>query len=486
MIQRLLILGLCLLVPVAGCTSAQVPTYQAVKTEFAPACPLPSGEKPPEKPVEVSGPLTLRRAIGYALSCNPNRQAALFRIQSSEAMVDQTLAAFLPRITAYGGYSRGDAPSAYLFKLIDQRNLAPFTNFNDPGTFQNFEVGIKGGWNLYRGGRDLLARRMAETGLTISRLDSQSVANALAASVTKTFYNCLAARDMVGIARESVQTVARQLKVMRVRQQAGGALKSDVLSLEVRLAQAREGMVRARNNYRLSLAALANLMGADLDSQFQLSQDQGVDLVVPPDYRQGLEVALALRPELLKARHQVVRARMGLESVRGEYLPTLDAQGSYYLDSDTLHLETDGANWAGGIILNWDLFTGFSTRSGERRARADLAAMLARDRQTTQRVQLEVKSAYLNLQAAQARLAVSRASVARARESLKLVTRQYEGGSAGITRYLDAELALSRARVRYTAARYDTAKARSDIARALGLWASYTREEDRRHVQKRP
>jgi outer membrane protein TolC len=73
---------------------------------------------------------------------------------------------------------------------------------------------------------------------------------------------------------------------------------------------------------------------------------------------------------------------------------------------------------------------------------------------------------------------VTRASVAQAEESLRLVKKQYEGGSATVTRYLDAELDRSRTEIRAITARYDREKARADVGRALGLWAaSATREE---------
>ncbi len=97
--------------------------------------------------------------------------------------------------------------------------------------------------------------------------------------------------------------------------------------------------------------------------------------------------------------------------------------------------------------------------------------MLAVDRKTTRQVQLEVKSAYLNLTEAQARCRVSQASVASAEQSLTLVQRQFDGGAATVTRYLEAELDLTRARQRAAAARYDRVKASADIARSLGLWA---------------
>jgi outer membrane protein len=69
---------------------------------------------------------------------------AVARIQQSEAMLDEAVSAFWPVIDVYGEYLQGNAPSAYLFKTIDQRKLPPNTDFNNPGWFENYEVGIPG------------------------------------------------------------------------------------------------------------------------------------------------------------------------------------------------------------------------------------------------------------------------------------------------------------------------------------------------------
>jgi outer membrane protein TolC len=82
----------------------------------------------------------------------------------------------------------------------------------------------------------------------------------------------------------------------------------------------------------------------------------------------------------------------------------------------------------------------------------------------------------LKLEEAKARLAVTEASAAQAEESLRLVKKQYEGGSATITRYLDTELSLNRARIRSTAAFYDREKTRAAVGRALGYWGKYAGE----------
>ncbi|MFV9644710.1 MAG: TolC family protein [Desulfobacterales bacterium] len=127
--------------------------------------------------------------------------------------------------------------------------------------------------------------------------------------------------------------------------------------------------------------------------------------------------------------------------------------------------------------MNWDIFTGFSTNARVRNARAVLDQMLAADRKATQSIQLDVRTAYLRSSEAKARLAVAEASIAQAEESLSLVRKQYEGGSATITRYLDAELAFNTARVRDRSAFYDWKKAQADIGRALGYCGLCARKE---------
>lgn len=469
----LLIMSLSL----TGCAFNQAPTYDEIKAESVAApVSLAKDQKPKSSqgsaPMDLSGSLNLKQAVRLALERNPDQEAALARIMRAEALVDQAMAPFYPALSAYGGYTRGDAPSAFLFKTIDQRVFESNTNFNSPGTFQNYELGFNVRWNLFKGGRDLLQRRVAETGLGLSRLDRLSVANALVASVAKTFFNSLASAEFVEAARQSVETVASELKVMKVRQKAGGALKSDVLSLRVRLAQAKENLVTAQKNHRLALAALASLLDADLDVGFEPVFKGELTRQLPSKYGNGLKLAFSNRPELMMARKRVISARLGVDMVRAERLPTLDASATYYMAAPTLDFQTDRANWTAGLLANWDIFTGFSTKYGEKAALATLKEMLAADRKATRSVQLDVKTAYLNLEEAGARLVVSRASVAQARESLKLVIRQYQGGSASVTRYLDAELDLTRSRIRAIASRYDHEKAKVDIARSLGLWAA--------------
>ncbi len=469
-----------LLFGAASCKHGDRYAYQEIKRTYETPRDLPGlpreasvqqSAKAPENVVKTAGDLTLQKVIAIALLNNPDMDMAVARIEQSEAMLDEAFSAFWPVIGVYGEYLQGNAPSAYLFKTIDQRKLPPNTDFNNPGWFENYEVGVQGRWNLFNGGRDYLRKRMAETGLAISRLDRKSIQNGLVTSVIHAYYSVLAAERYVNISLGSVKTVKKELGMVTVRYEAGGALKSDVLSLKVALARAEEDLIRAQNNHSLAVSSLANLLGLDPDMDLSVARDRQVPITVPDSYEKALIVAMANRPELQQSRLQVVRSRMDLDAARSEYLPRLDAQMKTYFDDPGFDFEWDRKNWTAGVILNWDLFTGFRRASHVDRARAVLKEMLAADRKATLAVQLQLKTAYMKYTEAKARWRVSRASVAASEESLRLVEKQYEGGSATITRYLEAELSRNRARLRAATAFYDREKTAAAIGRAMGFWA---------------
>jgi outer membrane protein TolC len=471
--------GLCL--ALSGCPSASRYSYEKVRQEYAATLEQLPAEQAPAVAIEapaIDQPLALADAIDIALANNLDEQMAIARIKRAEAELDRAKAPFWPQASFYTEYMQGDAPSAYLFKTIDQRRLPPNVNFNDPGWFENYESGLTASLNLYNGGRDYLTKAQAANRVDISRLDRQVVENALVAAVIHAYYDIRAAQEAVRIADESVATVNEELRVTQVRYEGGSALKSDVLSLDVRLARAREMAVGSRNRQQTATAAFAELLGASPDTNVRLADEKPDPVDYPQAYEAGLIRALKQRPELAKARMRVVQGRIALDKARTGYLPRLDVLARWYVDDPNMSYDLERDNWTAAVLLNWEFFSGFSTSADKSKAAAMLEEMIAADRQAVQKVKLDVKTAYLRLDEAEARLQVAQSSIASATESFKLVKKQYEGGSATITRYLEAEFDRNRALLRASSAFYDRQKASADVARAVGRWGLPITEAD--------
>ncbi len=150
-------------------------------------------------------------------------------------------------------------------------------------------------------------------------------------------------------------------------------------------------------------------------------------------------------------------------------MPTVDAFGSYALDDDKFSYTIDQDSAVVGVRVDWAAFQGFRTTAQIAEANARVRAAREQQRKVELAIETDVTSARLNLDEARQRVAVAGKSAELAEEALNLIRARYESGAATITEYLDAEVALTGARVRNVAARYDQQRSTAELRRALGV-----------------
>lgn len=412
---------------------------------------------------------SVRAAVLEALARNADLEAAAWRLEQSRSDLAAADAAFRPQLGLEVGVLKGDAPSAYLVRTIDARQLGPATDFNRPGGFDNLQAALGLRVTLWDAGRRSLARQQAEAGVTVGDRARQVVVNDLVRAVVHACYQLLAAREYAEATAESSRTVAAELAEAQVRERGGGALRADVLSLEVRLAESRQREIQAENAAALASAALARLLDRDPEALLWPQGEEWEPVVLPPDFQAGRDLALRIRPELEALEGQLRAADRGVAARRAATRPRLDLEGRYWVADDGGQLDLGRDNWTVGAAFTWDLLDGGARAARVRQARDQLAEAQARKRSLEAALTLEVRQAYLGLSEATSRHRVAEANVARAEEGLRLVRSQFTGGAASVTRYLQAEEDRTRARLGEIQARYDLKKAKATVGHAVGL-----------------
>ena len=179
-------------------------------------------------------------------------------------------------------------------------------------------------------------------------------------------------------------------------------------------------------------------------------------------------VTTLARPELVAAAERANAAEAQVRSAKSGYLPQLSAFGS--LDYDRgWQMNGDGSSYSAGALVRWDLWDGNLTRARVAEARANAEVAREEERKMRLAMNLEVEQARLVLQEATERLSVGERSVAQAGESLGLTRKRFAEGLALSTQLIDAQTALTAARVRRAEAESDQQIAIAALRRALGL-----------------
>jgi len=452
----------CILLPLALCAAAAVADTSQAKGSQTLVDPGPPAHQEP---------FTLESAINLALERNPDLHIANERIAQAEAAIGESLAAFYPQVKARLSYRYSDNPAEAFGMIVAQKRFSFGQDINNPKGTTDFRPEVEATLSLYRGGQDYQRSKVADLGKEISELELSSVRNNLIHGVSEGFYALLVAKENQTIAQRAIDAVQAELTETKKRHAAGTVLKSDVLSLEVRLAAAREADIRAKNAIELARTVLRTLIDLPEVSPIEPHIEAQRALPPLPASFDDLEAqAQANRPETQIAQRQRETRQLELKIAQGEHLPRVDAYVNYGLNERSPEFSTAHQNVGSGIQVEMDLFSGFATHARVSKAERRLAEADEQAHKTELQIRQDVKTAFLELQEALQRAEVAKAAVAAADEALRLVTLQHRAGTATVTRFIESEVARDQAQAGWLTARYDTFRADAALQRALGAW----------------
>lgn len=410
--------------------------------------------------LKAGEPWTLEHSLSYALTHNPDAKLAQERMAKAKAGLEQADSAFWPRLEVQSSYIRTDNPMQVFGSILNQRAYSPTLNFNDVPDVDNLNARGLVTVPLYAGGRNVASRDAAKANAQAEQMSRDAVQNELAFEVVRAYETILKTREFIRAADASINAFEGNLSVAKKRLAAGTLLKSEVLDVEVRLAQARENGVRARSANVLAERALQNLLGIE-EGEFVVADSA-------PEIRPPIGGDSSQRPELASASQREHAAEAEVRGSRSGFLPSLNAFGSLDYDYGWV-TRGDGKSYTAGVLARWDLWDGFATRAKVREAKANLEMAREEQRKLRLAIKLEVEEARLNLQMANERLSVTEKSVDQADESASLTRKRFEQGLALSTQLLDAETALVSARVNRAEAQAERQISAAALRKALAL-----------------
>ena len=417
---------------------------------------------------------SLEQAIDAALANNPELNIMQARIEQANAQLGESLASFYPQIKTSLSYQHSNNPAQAFAMIIAQRRLdmaQPANAFNNPGFVDDYRPQVSASYSLFRGGQDYYNSQAAELNSEAAELEKSAARNRLVNHVTAAYYGELAAMDANTISQRSIESVQSQLHQTQLGYEAGTVLKSDLLSLQVQLAEAQDAQIHAANAIELAQNMLKTLLGLDANDRFAINPTANKSLPESPaNFEQLINQALAQHPELKAAEKRVAIAEQQLSAAKAAHLPKADAFVSYGSNSKDLTYNSNRDNLTAGVMVEMDVFSGFATQEKINKAEHQLTAAKQSARQNRLQIENDLKAAQLKLQEALHRAEVSNSASQAAEEALRLVNQQRQAGVVTVSRYLETQVALEKALSRQVSARFDALRAEAALKQAIGTW----------------
>ncbi len=448
-----LLIGTAAAVPASAQPLLLTATATAGRTAGSPAATTLSQSAP-------AVAISLVDALGRALDHNLGVLLAEERVRSAEGTRWTVLADLLPNVSGRVTENR------------QKINLAAFGFPLQPGMpalvgpFNVFDARVSVSQSVL----DLRALNDARAQahqVAAARLTVQRARDLVVLVAGNLYLHALASAVRVESADAQVKTAQAILDQANNMKAAGMVAGIDVLRAELQLSTERLRATAARNELEKTKLQLARVIGLEPGRAFTLSdalpelpaQDLSLD--------QAIERAYQSRPDYQAAQERLRAAEATRRAALGEFLPSVRVNADYGRIGLTPG-EAEGTYALTGIV-NVPIFNGGRSRGRLIQADADIRSRQAELDDLKAGIDTEVRSSYLDMDAARQQLEVATRARDIAARQLTQARDRFAAGVASNIEVVQAQEAVATSADQYITALYAYNSARAALVRDLGL-----------------
>jgi outer membrane protein TolC len=403
--------------------------------------------------------------VAEALAANLELDQAELNVDARLAVLDQARAEYLPQIdlqlrfTDANGGRTIEVPALGIdFRFLREREQESFVRLTQP---------------IYDA-RRAAEKRGAGYAWDASRHGLEAYRLRLARDVRQAYYRWLTARESIGVL-EATAGLARENERVNDSLYRNGKVTKDLrLSAEAEHLEITQQLLRARAAEDLARRYLNLLCNAPLDREPEAPVVTDADL---PRMAQGIPTArgVALEQRAVDRRAELRELDSGIaasgeaeSAARAAFKPQL----AFAVDAGTQGEEWDysveDSFVLASVILRFNLFNGGGDRAAIREARARTAGLTAGRQLAEQQIRIEVQEAITDLEVAEASLETASRRVEAADAAYAIIAKKRDLGQVSSAEYLDAQRALTQARLNGNVTRFQALGALAQVEYAIG------------------
>ena len=341
----------------------------------------------------------------------------------------------------------GSISLAKLFPTGTALDLQAGSSYTDSSlysdTFTSNRLGLTVTQALLRGldVRANMARvNQARLDTLISEYELRGFTEIVLEQVESKFWDYALAQRQIEIYTDSLKLAEKQMTEAEERIIIGDLAETELAAAQAEVALGRENLINARSTLakeRLGLLRLLNSSGGiDWDRDVSLQYDTTLPDFQLDDVDQHVRLALRMRPDLNQTRLQIKRGDLEVVRTKNGLLPKLDTFISFGKSgyADTFDRALNNMD-EGSYDVTWGL--AFEGSPFNRSARARYARAVAGKQQLqkalenlSQLIQVDVRSAYIEVTRAQEQISATTATRNFQEEKLRAETEKFRVGKS--------------------------------------------------------
>lgn len=426
--------------------------------------------------------MTLEQALTYAEANSPQIKIAKQNLVAAQGKLEEAKANYLPTLeVGLTGMNLNSGSSPLEEHIISSlasldSSFATFISHMPGAPDKMFNTTITLKQPLYNA-NIYIGYETAKKAYLASELDYQQTRENLAFSVTNSYLAICKAKDSIKIAQDIVGVAEKNLHMTQSFFDAGINVKTDVLSTELKVENAKQNLLTMENGYKMAISAFKLTIG--------YPQDKVLDIVNPDSFK---ELTLPENPQppyqnrfdWQKSGLTVEMAELGVKMAQAGYYPTAFASLQYSAKDSSNILPLSGGDTTVMVGLSWSFSLGGKNQAVIKQAEAGKASAIAGQDATQQAAIADVAQTQFAYIEAKNRTQIASLSLKLAQDNNTLAQKRYEAGVGTTLEVSNAQVDLESAEYNELTARYDLYIAELKFQKALGQYFRDKQGDDKK------
>jgi len=309
--------------------------------------------------------------------------------------------------------------------------------------------------------------RAARTAEQAAQLSYKDTLDVITLAVGSVYLEVIEAHSRIEAEEAQVQN-AKALYDQAVDEfQAGTSPRIDVTRTAVQLHTEEYNLSVARNNFEVAKLTLGRAIGLPLGQVFDIADQLPYADINPPTVEEALKIAYNSRTDFRSALNSAKSAEQALSAAKGERYPVVAVNGDYGDQGATFGQSHGVFSFQAGI--NVPIFTGGRIKGDITQAEATLRRRKAEAENIRGQIDYDVRTAFLNLNAAKEQVDVAHQNVDLANDNVARSKERFVAGVTDSVEVVQSEQSLASANDQCITSLYSHNLAKLALARALGV-----------------
>lgn len=309
-------------------------------------------------------------------------------------------------------------------------------------------------------------QRAATERLKVAQFNIKDARELVVLAVGNSYLQAIAAAARVDTAQAQVTSAQALYNKASDQQKAGLTPAIDALRSQVEFQARQQQLIQARNELAKSILSVARIIGLPPGQQFVLTEKAPYQALTPLPLETYLQRAYQGRADYQAAQSQVRSAELAKKAAQAGRYPSVDVNANYG-DIGVTPAHSNGT-WQviGGV--NIPIFAGNRVHADVLEEDAQLKTARSQLGDLRGRIDYEVRSAVLDLNAAAEQVEVARSSVELADQALVQSQDRFAAGVTDNLEVVQAQEAVAAAHESYIESLYAHNLAKVELAYAIG------------------